>query len=88
MRSPDGVMWLLASSPQRARCDTQAVERYLHMVRTIMTHAAASPGPETPFPPPAPVSLSDSTRRSNPRVDHGRRQRGATLPRLKGKLPS
>jgi hypothetical protein len=53
MRTPDGMMWPLASSPERARWATHAVERYRHMARIIMTRAAAGPEPETPFLPPA-----------------------------------
>ena len=44
------ILWPLASSPERARWAVKAVERYLHMARSIMTHVAAWAGPEAPFP--------------------------------------
>jgi hypothetical protein len=53
MRPTDDVPWPLASSPERARWATQAVERYLHMARIIMSRAATWPGPEVAFPPQA-----------------------------------
>jgi hypothetical protein len=43
-------MWPLVSSPARARWAAQAVERYLHMVRIVMTRVAAWPAAERPFP--------------------------------------
>jgi hypothetical protein len=49
----DEVLSPLASSPERARWAAQAVERYLHMARIIMTRAAAWPATEAPFPPQA-----------------------------------
>ena len=51
MAPADGALWPLASSPERARWAAQAVERYLHMARIIMSRAAAWPGPEAPFSP-------------------------------------
>jgi len=51
-RSP-ASLWPLASSPERARWAAQAVERYLHMVRIIMSRAAGWLAPEAPFPPQA-----------------------------------
>ena len=53
MGTADEVLWPFASSPERARWATQAVERYLHVARIIMSCAATWPGPETPFPPQA-----------------------------------
>lgn len=51
METTDGVLWPLASSPERARWAAQAVERYLHMAQIIMSRAAAWPGPEATFLP-------------------------------------
>jgi len=53
MAIADEGLWRLASGPERARWAAQAVERYLHMARIIMTRAAAWPAPEAPFPPHA-----------------------------------
>ena len=50
MEPADRVMWPLATSPERARWAAQAVERYLHMPRTIMTRVAAWSAGERPFP--------------------------------------
>jgi hypothetical protein len=50
MDSTDGIIWPLATSAERARWAAQAVERYLHMPRTIMTGVAAWPAGERPFP--------------------------------------
>jgi hypothetical protein len=46
-------MWPLATSPERTRWAAQAVERYLHMARIIMTRVAPAPKRETPFLPQA-----------------------------------
>jgi hypothetical protein len=43
-------IWPRATEAARARWATQAVERYLHMARIIMTRAAAWPAGEGPFP--------------------------------------
>jgi hypothetical protein len=49
MAPADEARWPLASSPERARWAAQAVERYLHMARMIMTRAAAWPAGQGPF---------------------------------------
>jgi hypothetical protein len=46
-------LWPLAAGSNRTRWAAQAIERYLHMARIIMTRAATWPAGETPFPPEA-----------------------------------
>jgi len=51
--SPSNVLWPHATGAARARWAAQAVERYLHMARIILTRAAAWPAPKAPLPPQA-----------------------------------
>jgi hypothetical protein len=57
------LLWPTASSPERARWATQAVERHRHMARLIRTRAAARPAGEAPFP----AQALDRARRTDER---------------------
>jgi hypothetical protein len=45
----DGVLWPLATDPDRPRWAAQACELYLHLARLIIARAAAWPGAGHPL---------------------------------------
>lgn len=65
MERAAGMIWPLASRPQRARWVTQAVERYLHIAWIIMSRPAAWPAAKAPFQRPPSTSRGSSTRGSS-----------------------
>jgi hypothetical protein len=60
------MIWPLASSPERARWAAKAVERYLHMTRSILTRAAAWPARQAAIP----AQALDLARRLYDAIEH------------------
>ena len=65
MGAADELLWPIASSSERAFWATQAVERYLHMTRSILTRAAAGPARQAAIPAQALDLARGPTRRSS-----------------------
>jgi hypothetical protein len=62
MAIADEGLWPLATGPDRTGWTAEAIERYLHMARIMMTPAATWPAPEGPLPAAGPGARAAALR--------------------------